>query len=101
VQALIVALVLAADLATAKAQARKEHDEYYEAVLTAMGIPYKVTVDSDGVKWFEWPGSDTAQLLEVNHRVSQYFFIKRECPGMALPLPSDPSRPSLSCSRRR
>jgi hypothetical protein len=93
--------VMAADLAAAKAQARKEHDEYYEAVLSAMGIPYQVTVSSEGVKSFEWPGSDMDQLLEVNHRVSQYFFIKRECPGMALPLPSDPSRQGLSCTRRR
>jgi hypothetical protein len=74
---------------------------FKKAVLESMGIQYTSRMLPNGFEEVEWPFSDMAQVQEINLRVMQYNFIRRECPGMALPEPSQPARASLSCSRPR
>ena len=85
----------------ASLQLKKEQNEFLKAVLQSMNVQYTVTASPDGVESIEYYPADIAQATEISSRASQYLFIKQECPRMALPLPSQPARASLSCTRSK
>ena len=112
-RAIAAALVLAASLVpisgyAAKPEARRperivglkykepKETEFLKAVLRAMNLRYTITATADG-ELVEWASRDSAQELEIQNRVSQFWFISTQCPGISLPAPSQPARPSLSC----
>jgi hypothetical protein len=70
--------------------------EFLKAVLTSMNVQYTVTDTPDG-ELVEWASTDPAQELEIQNRVSQFWFISTQCPGMPPPAPSQPARARLSC----
>jgi len=70
--------------------------EFLKAVLKAMNLRYTVTSTADG-ELVEWPSTDPAQLEEIQDRVSQFWFISTQCPGMPLPSPSELARARRSC----
>jgi hypothetical protein len=72
--------------------------EFLKAVLKSMNLHYAVTATPEG-EMVEWASLSTAQELEIQNRVSQYWFISTQCGGMQPPLPTQPALPSLSCSK--
>ena len=72
--------------------------EFLKAVLQSMNLSYTVAATADG-EFVEWASSDPAQELEIQNRVSQFWFISTQCSGMRPPLPTQPALGSLSCSK--
>jgi hypothetical protein len=70
--------------------------EFLKAVLTSLGLAYTVTVTPTG-ELVEWASTDALQELEIQNRVSQYWFITTQCKGIQPPSPSRPALKSLSC----
>ena len=70
--------------------------EFLKAVLKSMNLSYTVTVTPEG-ELVEWGSTDPAQELEIQNRVSQFWFIATQCSGTRPPLPSQPARANLSC----
>jgi hypothetical protein len=72
--------------------------EFLKAVLESMKLSYTVTARADG-RLVEWASDDPAKDLEIQNRVSQFWFISTQCSGMRLPLPTQPARDSLICQK--
>jgi len=72
--------------------------EFLKAVLKSMKLQYTVMATPEG-ELVEWASRDTAQELEIQNRVSQFWFISTQCSGMRPPLPAQPALASLSCSK--
>jgi len=70
--------------------------EFLKAVLRSMSLEYTVKATPDG-ELVEWPSNDPAQELEIQNRVSQFWFILTRCSGMRPPSPAQPARARLSC----
>jgi hypothetical protein len=73
-----------------------EQTEFLKAVLQSMNLSYTATAKPHG-ELVEWSSNDPAQELEIQNRVSQFWFISTQCSGMRPPLPNQPARTSLSC----
>jgi len=72
--------------------------EFLKAVLRSMNLHYAVTATPEG-QLVEWASTDTAQELEIQNRVSQFWFVSTQCSGMRPPLPTQTALASLSCSK--
>ncbi len=72
--------------------------EFLKAVLESMKLSYTVNARPDG-QLVEWASDDPAQDLEIQNRVSQFWFISTQCSGMRLPQPTQPARDSLICQK--
>ena len=70
--------------------------EFLKAVLKSMNLSYTVTATPQG-ELVEWASTDPAQELEIQNRVSQFWFISTQCSGVQPPSPTQPARASLSC----
>jgi hypothetical protein len=70
--------------------------EFLKAVLKSLNLHYTMTPTPDG-ELVEWPSTDPAQELEIQNRVSQFWFISTQCPGILPPAPLQPARARLSC----
>src|SRR6266851_4780501 len=71
---------------------------FLKAVLESMKLSYTVTARPDG-QLVEWASDGPAQDLEIQNRVSQFWFISTQCSGMPLPSPTQPARDSLICQK--
>ena len=72
--------------------------EFLKGVLKSLDLRYTATVTPEG-ELVEWASTDVAQEQEIQNRVSQFWFILTQCSGMRPPLPSQPARATLSCSK--
>jgi len=72
--------------------------QFLKAVLQSMNLHYTVTATPEG-ELVEWASIDTAQELEIQNRVSQFWFISTQCNGMRAPSPTQPALARLSCQK--
>lgn len=70
--------------------------EFLKAVLQSMNLEYIVKATPDG-ELVEWPSNNPAQDIEIQNRVSQFWFILTQCSGMRPPSAAQPARANLSC----
>ena len=73
-----------------------ESTEFLIRVLEALEISYALQRDEDSITVF-WAPASSEQEREVDNRVSQHLFIRKACPSLQLPLPSEPAKAELSC----
>jgi len=75
---------------------KPKQTEFLKAVLKSMNLHYTVTATPEG-ELVEWASTDTAQELEIQNRVSQFWFISTQCSGIRPPSPTQPAVAKLSC----
>lgn len=77
-------------------------DEYsitfLKAVLNSMNLPFTEKATPEG-QYIKWQSDNDAQELEIQNRVSQYYFIRMHCKNMALPSPTQPALKEISCNQ--
>jgi hypothetical protein len=71
---------------------------FLKAVLNSMNLPFTEKTTSEG-QHIEWQSDNDIQALEIQNRVSQYYFIKMHCKNMALPSPTESALKDISCNQ--
>ena len=76
----------------------QESVDFLMRVLVALGVPYATKLEG-GVVTVYWAPESQVQEQEVQNRVSQYDFIREVCTSLKSPLPSEPAKLELTCTK--
>ena len=71
---------------------------FLKAVLSSMNLTFTEKTTPNG-QYIEWQSDNESQELEIQERVSQYYFIKNHCKNMELPSPSKLALAEISCKQ--
>jgi len=71
---------------------------FLKAVLNSMSLQFTEKTTPEG-QHIQWQSDNDAQELEIQNRLSQYYFIKMHCKNMALPSPTQPALKDISCNQ--
>lgn len=73
-----------------------ESTKFLTRVLKALEIPYAVKNQDEAITVY-WASASSEQEQEIQNRVSQFDFVRKVCPSLQVPLPSDVAKAELSC----
>ena len=74
----------------------RESMDFLIRVLEVLDAPYSL-LEQNGETVVYWAPQSSAQEQEVSDRVSQFSFIRRVCPSIGIPSPSDRAREAFKC----